>query len=258
MRQALLENISRPQDIKIFYKLRSHPAYMVVPLKSGCTYFKNLWYYLDHGKPNLLGDFIHDDETGLLKASPDDMDEVLSSPYVFMIIRNPVNRFFSLYFDKVFNPFDPAFRWFQKEVGEGLGMKFSVELSLEEHQANALLLIKWLETNIRTMEPRYPDPHWQPQIWRYMQVEDFDPVLLPLEEVDTAIPAFLGEEIPEIQAAMDAVSARNISHKPFSNDEMRNWPLTKAIRRTYAGDFRLHKKAKRNWKRLTGQIEDAD
>ncbi len=256
MREARLENISRPEDVKIFYKLRSHPAYMVVPLKSGCTFFKNLWYYLDHGEPNLLGDYIHDDESGLIKASLEDLNEVINSPYVFMVLRNPVNRFFSLYFDKVVNPYDPAFRWFQKEIGEGLGMKFGPDLTLEEHRANAMLLINWIEKNLETREPRYPDPHWQPQNYRYLQVRDFDPILLPLEEVDTTLPAFLGDEIPNIQEAMNAIGARNKSYKPFSNDEMRNWPLTKAIRRVYEWDFKLHNRAKKNAKIITGQTED--
>lgn len=241
-----------------FYKLSAHPVYMAVATKSGCTFLKNLFYYINNGEPHPLGDQIHQREDQLLRGSEEDIPTIENSPYVFMVVRNPVQRFFSLYFDKFYKLGDEKTEWFREDVGRPIGMNFEPDLTLEEHQKNARLLIDWIDLNLDGRTDRKIDAHWRKQFAFYSVVKKFEPKLLPLEYMNDALPMLLQPEIPNILDAMSAVRTRNKSKKPYTTNEMRHWALTKRIREVYQRDMKLHKRAMINFREMQGEVVDAD
>ncbi len=245
------------QDFHEFYKLRDRPVYMAVVRKSGCTYIKNLFYYLNTGELHPLGDQIHKDEKSLLRASEEDVEDILNSPYVSIVLRNPVNRFLSLYYDKIYNPYDKSIFWFREEIGLELGMNFDPDLDIEGHKKNTLILIDWIGKNIEGETEFFKDFHWRPQYWMYRRIKPFNPDIIPLELLGEALPMKIGEVVPDIREAMEAVRAKNKSPKPFSYDDIRSWPVTKRVRAVYAQDYALHKQGMRRWKSRIQAAEGA-
>ncbi len=245
--------------VEAFYKLIEHPVYMAVATKAGCTYLKNLFYYINAGQVHPLGDQIHKRKDQLLRGEPEDLPIAKTSPYVFMVVRNPVQRFFSLYFDKIYN-FDQgeSFGWFRERYAPEIGLNLTPDIDKEAHQKNLSLMIDFIDKNLKGETPYPIDGHWRRQYAFYNVVKNFQPKLIPLESLSDALPMLLEEEIPNIREAMQAVNARNKSKKPFETDELRNWPLTKRIRSVYAQDMRLHKRAKQTFREMQEAHENAN
>ncbi len=230
-----------------FYTLREYPIFMCTLTKSGCTFLKNLFYYIDQGALHPLGDFIHLDESKLLRASEVDVPMINKSPYVYMVIRDPVDRFLSLYYEKIYGQEAGSMDWFRMEIGNSIGMNFDEGLSLSEHQENAMKLIAWLKKNLSGETNIKPDFHWRRQVAKWRRVSGFEPKLLVLEDLKRQLPHLLSPVLPDIVEKMQAIKSRNISPKPFSYQETRTEELVESVRKVYNQDFKLVEGARANW-----------
>ncbi|MEO0358853.1 MAG: sulfotransferase family 2 domain-containing protein, partial [Pseudomonadota bacterium] len=91
-----------PKTQKLFSISRYPIRYMVTP-KCGCTFIKNLMWRLEHGSFYHSPMTIHDKDETFLRAADFGLteDQVRGEDFAFMAVRKPVDRFFSLYAEKV-------------------------------------------------------------------------------------------------------------------------------------------------------------
>ena len=233
-----------------FYTLHNHPVFMATLTKAGCTYLKNLFYFIDQNELHPLGDFIHQDESKMIRAEAIDIRNIEKSPYVFIVMRNPFDRFMSLYYEKIFGRGAGSMDWFRISVGQDIGMNFSDELPLANHQENALKLIGWLDKNLNNKTEVFKDFHWRRQSDKYNRIKGFEPKVLTLEGLNQQLPHLLSPVISDIQDKMDAVRARNHSPKPFSFDETLTDEIRDQVSEVYKKDLEIVSAAQRDWERI--------
>ena len=228
---------------------------MVTVTKCGCTFLQSLFLHINEGGAQSGPMLVHGpDASPLLRADEDEVEKIAASPYRFMVVRDPVDRFISLYFDKIANPERKKNFLFLRNVLKPLGMRFGRKPGLEAHRANMLILIDWFELNIAGKTDRPVNFHWRPQMRKYNRVKKLDPVLIPLECLNEALPALLEPVIPDIREKMEAVKSRNPSPKPYSHAELRTEALVKRIREVYHKDAALVEKARETWKERLSEI----
>lgn len=240
------------KDFSVFYTLQDHPVFMATLAKSGCTFLKNLFYYLDKHEFHPLGDFIHQDESQLLRAEAIDLPVIKQSPYVFMVIREPIDRFLSLYYEKIYGKEIGSMDWFRKSVGKEIEINFDPDLTLLQHQENTLKLIKWIGKNLRGETNVFKDFHWRKQSMKYDWISDFEPKLLVLDDLNRQLAHLLKPIIPDIEAKMQAVKSRNHSHRPFTYAQTRTEELDALVAKTYKGDVGLVQAARAYWQGILG------
>ena len=233
-----------------FYTLREYPVFMCTLTKAGCTFLKNLFYYIDHSAMHPLGDFIHQDESKLLRASEVDVPTIKRSPYVYMVVRDPVDRFLSLYYEKIYGQGAGSMDWFRLKVGAEIGMNFNENLSLVEHQENTIKLIKWLDRNLNGETNIKPDFHWRRQVAKWKRVSGFEPKILVLEDLDRQLAFLLSSVLPDISEKMKFVGSRNTSAKPFSFQETKTDVLVENVQKVYKQDFKLVDGAREYWQEV--------
>lgn len=246
---------------KRFKKPQSHsrtPAQRMVTLKRadiyylpiakcGSTYLKNLFYYLDNGGEHYSGDDIHSIDDALLRADSKDTGKITASGYAFAVVRHPVDRFLSYYFDKVYGQGPRSFPHHQKYFTRELGLDLSSGIDVSGHRINCLLLIDWIKKNLahKTEEPI--NPHWRRQTARLKRVAAFDLEYLTLDGLDWQLPLFVGGVIPDIRDAMAAVKARNKTDWPVDRAALLDEELTGKIEETYKNDLKIYVLANRKW-----------
>src|SRR5690554_6581898 len=76
--------------------------YLVIP-KCGCTYIKNFLWKIDFQSDYADPTRVHDEDRVFARASDNSYTAktIRENPYSFTVLRNLVDRFLSLYFDKV-------------------------------------------------------------------------------------------------------------------------------------------------------------
>ena len=221
------------------YRLKDRPVFMMAIAKSGCTYLKHLFYLLDHGENYPSGNKIHKDQSALLKATEDDHETILRTPYKFIVVRDPIARFFSLYFDKIYGQGPNAMHWFRAKVGDDIGLRYERDLGLAGHQENALKLAAWLRLNLNGLTVIERDFHWRPQASRYNHVKGYNPEIVLLSELKPKLTGLLSPIIPDIDEKMDSIPRHNSSQKPCDVSELLSDELEASLRRTYHSDFKL-------------------
>ncbi|MEL6236921.1 MAG: sulfotransferase family 2 domain-containing protein, partial [Pseudomonadota bacterium] len=149
---------TRP-TIRLTTAHRAPLIFLAVP-KSGCTLLRNLAYLIDHGRP-------HPDPLAI------QADACLHSAAfsarrhdgrAFLMLRDPVARFLSLYFDKVMGDGPHAFPWIAERLAQRPGFAQAAELSAAQHRANCHLLLGFLERRVGTRPAGQVNPHWRPQV----------------------------------------------------------------------------------------------
>ncbi|WP_316015945.1 sulfotransferase family 2 domain-containing protein [Roseobacter sp. HKCCA0434] len=250
-RRAEMDELAR--DPSFLLTTQSFPIYYLPITKCGCTFLKNLFYALDHGKEHPDGIFIHDGEEGLIRADASAEAEVKASPYVFTVLRDPVDRFVSMYFDKIWGEGEvnfPRIRAHLEEVGV---VDLSRDLDVEGHRANLARLLDWVADNLDGGTELAQNYHWRPQVSRVKRGRMFPVNHLTLEGLDWQLPLLVGPVIPDMAERMQAVKARNTSSRPPGLTGLVTEELASAIRQLYRFDTRLHARATARW---AGQAPD--
>lgn len=219
--------------------------YLVIP-KCGCTFVKNLLWLVDHGQahPNPLR--VHDDDALFGRAdqlglSPSD---IRSEPMAFTVLRNPVDRFLSLYFDKV--------------VGEGWKQFVPLRQTLvrhgldphaadkEAHRKNCLIMANWIAENLAFGLDLPSNAHWTPQSWRCKTLQDLDLHLLVLDFLRPQLRALAGGDVPELDDYLESAE-RNRSAAPTNRRQIVTDSLRSQINNIYSRDRRLYRQARASW-----------
>lgn len=230
------------------FSTRSQPLiqYLVIP-KCGCTFVKNLLWRIDHQSDHGNPLRVHDDDWNFPRASDHGFtdEQIRQSPYAFTVFRNPIDRFLSLYFDKVIGPGYQRFVPLRQILIDRHGLNPEPE-SLEDHHRNCMILIDWIEMSLRREAEIDPDPHWTPQGWRMDVIKRFDLKILLLSGIEQNLKNLLRPILPNIHELVDGIE-RNNSPKPFPRKQVLSEELDRRIGEVYHHDKWLTYKAWKFW-----------
>jgi len=90
-----------------------------------------------------------------------------------MVLRHPLERFYSLYFDKVWGKSDNSFGWIGEALARNRRFRVERDLTAEEHHDNCCRLLGFLESRFNDEKPEDQNAHWRPQYVRAEQAADF-------------------------------------------------------------------------------------
>jgi len=255
MLTTMIKSINDPKTIDPDYTIgrvlkttRKYPLYYRVITKCGCTYVLNVLFYLHYGYLNPDQFAVHDHAGIIPMAKTATNRDVTDSPYAFIIIRDPVKRFMSLYFDKLYGK--------PRQVEKfGIGDYF-IETGLIDpdagidpvkHRDNCIRSIQWIRQNLRGATDQPKNYHWKPQHFKLNQIRRFDFNVIMLEDIRFQLGHILKPLIPEIRQILDKVSARNISEKPVQPEQVLNNELCQLISDTYKRDTQVYREVSTYW-----------
>ncbi len=242
------KGLDKPGPGRFFYTTRRYPLFYLQITKCGCTFLRNLLYYLDHDALHPDSTRIHAHEADFLKADRIPRRFLRESPYLFAVIRDPVDRFLSLYFDKLANLENQHDTGMRTRVARAAGLKLASDMSLDDHRENCLKTLAWFEKNLAG-EAGKPNPHWQRQSLRLNRIRDLEPRLLTLGGLSWQLPELLSPLIPDIAEKMAAVRVRNESRKPFGRAEIMTPEIAAAVLRVYPEDSETYVRVAARWGR---------
>jgi hypothetical protein len=163
----------------------------------------------------------------------------------FVIIRNPVDRFMSLYFDKIFRGPSHIGRHF---LDRGLVDRNAT--SITSHELNCLQSLGWINATIKRCVSAKPNYHWRPQIHRLHKVSKLNVHMLTLDGLSWQLPHLLRDTCPDIEKVMKRVGMRNQSPKPFAPAQIVSQKLRRQISRIYAADEQVYAEVNRHWAQI--------
>ncbi len=223
--------------------------YLFIP-KCGCTFVKNLIWRLDHGTDYPNPPRIHERTRDFARVSQFNLtlEEVRAEPYSFVILRDPVDRFMSLYFDKVVG------EGYRKFVGLRAVLRDNHGLNVEaatpaEHLANCHIMIDWVENNLTKSNEIGRDPHWTPQHFRTEIIRAFDMKVLPLSGLDSHLTLLLSDVVPDIADVLGKLE-RYTTNSGDIKRQVLDEALTTRIRTVYARDHANYVQLRKVWREI--------
>ena len=233
----------RPGQGQHFYTSDRYPLFYLQITKCGSTFLRNLIYQLDHDAPHADAGRIHAYPQDFRMAGAVPVAVMAQSPFVFAVVRDPVDRFLSLYFDKLVNPDNIRDEGIRRRVARAAGLDLDPGLSLDGHRANCVRALDWIGRNLAGHTPRGPNPHWQRQSVRLAHGRGLPVRVLTLEGLDAQLERLLAPLVPDIATRIDRVTERNETLKPFARDSFMTPEIESAVARVYGEDARIHAEA---------------
>ena len=241
------EAADRPGLGRLLYTADRFLLFYMLNLKCGCTFIRNLLYHLDHDRLHPDSARIHAHDHEFFKAGQIPDDFIRNSPHFFIVVRDPVDRFLSLYFDKIADLSNRTDAWMRQRIQKGAGLKIAPDLSLTDHRQNCLKTLEWFRRNLDDGTEGRTNPHWQRQSHMLTRMLPLEPTLITLDGLSWQLPVVLGSLIPDIRARMDAVTTRNASHKLFEPDDFLIPEINESVREIYAMDTETYAQTRLTW-----------
>ena len=223
--------------------------YLVIP-KCGCTFIKNLLWRLEHGDNYANQLRVHDSDEDFLRAGQLGLtsDDIRREVHAFTVVRNPVDRFYSLYTDKVVGKGYLKYVPLRATLAEKYGLNTNA-VTADEHSANCDILIDWLTRNLEDEVDLPKEAHWTPQTYRWNLMRRMDLKLLLLSDLNTQLTALAGDIIPILPNLLQELES-NKSKKPVSKGDVITRELRKKINKAYGSDRKLFQKTRDAWSKL--------
>lgn len=224
----------------------SQPLNYLVTLKVGSTYLRNLIYVLDHGEPfsKIERDFPRElPSKHLTKAE-------LINETSFFVVRDPVARFFSLYFDKAIGAAGSRFPWMVEILVTNRVFHVMPDLTIEQHRENCMSLLGFLGVRLRGQIKGAINPHWNKQFLRAEQGLNFGMKPLMLDRLDQQLLHIADGRIDGLEAAMAKVKNRNRSPRPVEAEDIMTPEIYAKISALYPEDIQLYDLVKTGWDML--------
>ncbi|MEO1550921.1 MAG: sulfotransferase family 2 domain-containing protein [Pseudomonadota bacterium] len=229
------------------FTLSRAPVFYLATTKCGCTYLKNLFYLLEFGHVHPRATYIHQHEAEIPRAGHLSLETVQDSPYGFMVLRDPADRLLSLYFDKIYGEGPQNFPHVRATLARDAGLSLDRALSAQGHQDNVMRLLDWLRRNLAGETKIKPNPHWKPQIERIRIGRKLNLAPLLLERLDEQLPALLSPVLPQIEAQMAKITARNRTERPLKSEAILTDRLRDEIADLYGRDLAAYLRARAEW-----------
>lgn len=235
-----------PQTSRLFTSRRYPIHYLVIP-KCGCTFVKNLLWQLENDTSHGNALRIHDDDSYFQRADALGLtaDQIVQREHAFTIVRNPVDRFFSLYSDKVIGKGHARFVPLRKVLEQNHGLRTDVT-SVDGHRANCEIMINWLARNLEEPQEIDNDAHWTPQSYRQNLMKMFRLKTLMLQKLDTQLPLLLRDIVPDIDGILKGLE-RNKTSAGVTRDDVLDKDLRSKINDVYSGDRKLFNQTRKLW-----------
>lgn len=219
--------------------------YLVIP-KCGCTYVKNVLWHLKTGHPHPQPLRVHDDDGAFKRASGLGLcaDDIAAEAHAFTVIRKPVDRFLSLYFDKIVGPGRQKFVPLAQTLIDRHGL-IDQPRTTADHRQNLLITITWLHDNLANPGVLKNDAHWTPQVYRKNIMKACNLKLLMVDDLTAQLRFLLRDAIPEIDASLKVEQNRSTRQIPKSTvltDEIRA-----GVNAVYAQDKTLYQRVAKAW-----------
>jgi hypothetical protein len=166
-----------------------------------------------------------------------------------VVIRDPIKRFISLYYDKLYTRPEARGKFSLGNYFEDSGLiDRDIGNDLENHRQNCVRTINWIKQNISGQTDQKVNWHWVPQKFRLNQIHKLRFNVITLEGLDYQLPVVLSPLIPHITDIIKEVSAQNISQKPVRPKDVLNEELRKLIFETYPDDTIIHQEVSAYWR----------
>lgn len=228
-------------------RLAQHPVYYQQITKCGCTFVKNLFYLIDDPRRAPQGDGIHRIDDQILRAGDVADEEILASPLRFIIIRDPVSRFLSLYFDKICPANGKNADHFAFLFRDEAGVNLQAE-TLIEHQSNISKSLNYINKSVNMQLGEPPNWHWRPQLYRVAQIAHLDFLMIPLEEMQATLSTLLRPHVPQIDEQIARITQRNTSRANIKKADLTNDAIAEQIADIYPRDTAMYHEVKRHWR----------
>lgn len=230
------------------YTTRRYPLYWHHIAKNGGTFFKHFLHDLDHDQPFQGDSGLHDWDNHLIRPNGTDPDTIRTSAHSLIILRNPVRRLLSVYFDKVYHGSRPRPPGMSREFFETHALDQSDRLDPKGHTANLGKLVDWTARNIKGQTRTPPNWHLVPQMHQIAQVHALNFRALTLEDFDWQFHQTFSDLIPDLDTRLTRVRTRNRSTKPIRPSDILTPDLQGRIKQIYQDDLRCYQKVRRFWR----------
>lgn len=205
--------------------------------KCGCTFVKSVLYEWEYGETPVREQQLNE----VPKTEGWTREQITASPFKLVVIRDPVARFFSLYFDKILavgqedpHPIHDLFCNKLKIVDPYVGA------DVDGHRVNCLRAMRWIRGNLNLKTARKPNWHWRPQVTRLKRLRDYDFDVVPLEDLSDRLPGLWGGAVTGDAAKVMARRPANQSRKPVSAQDIEDEELRALILRVYDIDKAIY------------------
>lgn len=229
---------------------RNHPVFYQPLTKCGCTYLRNVMFYLDHRAPirDASGQ-LHPDYDGDLSAADVPAKEIAASDLAFVVVRDPVARFMSLYFDKFVSPEEVEPHREVYRYARQAGTEVFPGRDIDANRANCHKVLDHIESTLTSWPYEAANWHWKPQVVRLRMIRELRFQVLTLEGLDWQLPTVLGDEIPDLEKVLSAVRSRNSSPKLLAPAAVLDDALRARIGTIYRVDSDMYAQVRDFWDR---------
>ncbi len=225
---------------------RQQPLNCLLSLKVGSTFLRNLIYVLDNGE--IFSRVEKEFPTGLHNRELTAAE--LAQEVSFYVVRDPVARFFSLYFDKVVGKEENRFPWIIEKLKAHRVFHEGVDLSLNQHRDNCMSLLGFLGVRLRGKLKNPINPHWNKQITRVAKGIEFGLQPLMLENLEPQLLQIADGRIEGLEQAAKMVQSRNRSPQPPVAKSILTREMHEKISALYPEDIQLYDLVKTGWEVL--------
>jgi hypothetical protein len=253
--ERALNNVTATKPVKksnqTFRRLLTTDNYPIryLPVqKCGCTFVKNVLWTLQFGSAHPNQVRVHDDEAKIpaLEMTPENAAKIRTEDKAFIVIRNPAQRFTSLYFDKIMGSGRTLFPPLATLLAEKKGLSLDAA-TIEDHRRNCAILIDWIEENIESGTDLKKNPHWTPFTSKAKMARSFNLKVLLTSHLTHQLTRVLGPEIAALVPSLSTME-RNSSTKSEDLSDLLDRNLKGRIKSVYREDQNAYALTRSFWK----------
>lgn len=248
------DNIRKPgRTLKRLLMCRSPQIFYLPIAKSGSTFVKNVLWAIENGTQHPHPKLIHRNNEKFLRASESGatVEDVRTSEAAFVVFRDPISRFLSLYFDKVVGDGANRFVPLRDHLIRKHHLKPLAE-SDDDHRWNTRALAEFINLNLLENGGLRANPHWTPQSRRSSLIAAVDLKVVISDQMDEQLRFMLRPVLPNIDDVLSSAE-RNRSKKVEKRSGLLETETMRLVKEIYAMDSAIYRVARDEWQ-STGQI----